>query len=110
MVPTPKTSSPRVAAVRPSVGLTAGAAVQSRRKTGSWPPVATGALGTVGARRTRDSAQSTGTPSASTAVSRTDSSPSRVIRTRSVVAPLACRETPFQAKGSSGFSSLPTPR
>ncbi|MGX1370257.1 hypothetical protein RKD19_005616 [Streptomyces canus] len=53
------------------------------------------------ARKDSEPTVATGAPVASAAVTATASPPSRVIRTRRAVAPVACRVTPFHAKGSS---------
>ncbi len=58
-------------------------------------------------RITRDSTASTGRPVPSLAVSASSCGPVRVIRTRSVDAPVAYRVTPFQANGSSTCPGSP---
>ncbi|RPK83592.1 hypothetical protein EES47_24840 [Streptomyces sp. ADI98-12] len=100
-------SVPRVTACTGAEPLSGAATHSTRRSPSCSLLCGVGARRAEGARRMRDSAESTGAPSTSTAEMDTVSSPTRATRTRTTEAPPACSDTPDQENGT---SFLPSPR
>ncbi|GES10231.1 hypothetical protein Amac_038280 [Acrocarpospora macrocephala] len=86
-----------------SVPTASGSAVQSSPNSESRatpPPPASANCSGVNGRTTNERADKTGAPARSAADNDTESSPDLASRTRSSAAPLACRHTSCQEKGS----------
>ncbi|GAA1012150.1 hypothetical protein GCM10009556_038250 [Acrocarpospora pleiomorpha] len=105
----PRAPTPSTATAPVTAGAGCGDTVHSRANSGSRP-LPPGRSSAENGRSTRDLADSTDCPAASTALTETESSPALASRTRSTDAPAACRRTPPQENGNRPgcASSIPT--
>ncbi len=105
-----RTSPPgsmRTVPAGPAVPGTAATGVQTGRKTASAPGARTAS--SAGGRSARDATEATGRPTGSATCTETASCPAGAIRTRSAVAPWACRDMPFQENGSRASAASASP-